>query len=564
MDRPWLKHYPPGVPAEIDPARYGSLVEIFDECFRRYAGQQAFACMGKTITYAELERASRAFGAFLQSRGLKQGDRVAVMMPNVLQYPVATLAILRAGMTVVNVNPLYKPRELAFQLKDSQADTIIVLENFASVVQEALPGSNIKHVVVASMGDMLGHLKGAIVNLVVRHIKRMVPAYALPQAIPFATALAEGEKLTLSQPTIGPDDLAFLQYTGGTTGVAKGAMLLHRNLVANLLQVEAWLDPLLEAPPKVAQMVFVVALPLYHIFALTACMLLTMRIGGLSLLIPNPRDIGGLIKEIAPYKINSFPAVNTLYNAMLHHPDFDKLDWSGLKCAVGGGMAVQQAVAEQWFKRTGKPIIEGYGLSETSPVLCCNRGDITEWTGTVGLPMPSTDISLRDEHGKEVPLGERGEICARGPQVMPGYWNRPDETEKVMTADGYFRTGDIGVMDDQGRIRIVDRLKDMISVSGFKVFPNEIEDVCMSNPGVLECAAVGVPDANSGEAVKLFVVRKDKSLTEAALRDYLKDKLTGYKRPHYIEFRDSLPKTNVGKILRRELRDEAQQEKAHA
>lgn len=564
MDRPWLKHYPPGVPAEIDPARYGSLVEIFDECFRRYAGAGAFACMGKTITYAELERASRAFGAFLQTRGLKQGDRVAVMMPNVLQYPVATLAILRAGMTVVNVNPLYKPRELAFQLKDSQADTIIVLENFASVVQEALPGSNIKHIVVASMGDMLGTLKGAIVNLVVRHIKRMVPAYSLPNSVPFSTALAEGEKRTLSQPVIGPDDLAFLQYTGGTTGVAKGAMLLHRNLVANLMQVDAWLAPLLEAPPKVAQMVFVVALPLYHIFALTACMLLTMRIGGLSLLIPNPRDIGGLIKEIAPYRINSFPAVNTLYNALLHHPDFNKLDWSGLKCAVGGGMAVQQAVAQQWVKRTGKPIIEGYGLSETSPVLCCNRGDITEWTGTVGLPMPSTDISLRDEHNKEVPLGERGEICARGPQVMPGYWNRPDETEKVMTADGYFRTGDIGVMDDQGRIRIVDRLKDMISVSGFKVFPNEIEDVCMSNPGVLECAAVGVPDANSGEAVKLFVVRKDKSLTEAALRDFLKDKLTGYKRPHYIEFRDSLPKTNVGKILRRELRDEAQQEKAHA
>jgi long-chain acyl-CoA synthetase len=564
MDRIWLKHYPPGVPAEIDPARYGSLVEIFDECFRRYADQQAFACMGKAITYAELERASRAFGAFLQARGLKKGDRVAVMMPNILQCPVATLAILRAGMTVVNVNPLYKPRELAFQLKDSQADTIIVLENFASVVQEALPESNIKHVVVASMGDMLGSLKGAIVNLVVRHIKRMVPAYSLPEAVAFSTALNEGEKLTLSQPMIGPDDLAFLQYTGGTTGVAKGAMLLHRNLVANLLQVDAWLEPLLDAPPKVPQMVFVVALPLYHIFALTACMLLTMRIGGLSLLIPNPRDIGGLIKAIAPYKINSFPAVNTLYNAMLHHPDFDTIDWSGLKCAVGGGMAVQQSVAEQWVKRTGKPIIEGYGLSETSPVLCCNRGDITAWTGTVGLPMPSTDISLRDEHGKEVPLGGRGEICARGPQVMPGYWNRPDETEKVMTDDGFFRTGDIGVMDEQGRIRIVDRLKDMISVSGFKVFPNEIEDVCASNPGVLECAAVGVPDENSGETVKLFVVRKNKSLTEDALRDFLHDRLTGYKRPHTIEFRDSLPKSNVGKILRRELRDEAQTEKIHA
>ncbi|HWM80703.1 MAG TPA: long-chain-fatty-acid--CoA ligase [Pseudolabrys sp.] len=556
MQRIWQKHYPPGVPTEIDPSRYASLLDIFAECFRAYQDQGAFACMGRTLTYGDIDRESRAFAAWLQSKGLTKGDRVAVMMPNILQYPVATIGILRAGLTAVNVNPLYKPRELAFQLKDSGASAIIVLENFASVVEEALPETAVRHVVVASMGDMLGMLKGTLVNLVVRHIKKMVPPFAIANAIPFTSALAAGRRLELTPPAIGPDDMAFLQYTGGTTGVAKGAMLLHRNLAANLLQVDAWLKPLLVMPPTVPQLVCVCALPLYHIFALTACMLLTMRIGGLSLLIPNPRDIGGLIRDLEKYKVNSFPAVNTLYNALMNYPDFGRIDWSLLKCAVGGGMAVQKAVADRWYEKTGRPIIEGYGLSETSPVLCCNRGDIPEWTGTIGLPMPSTDIAIRDDDNNDLPIGEPGEICARGPQVMPGYWQRPEETAQVMTPDGFLRTGDIGVMDTEGRFRIVDRKKDMISVSGFKVFPNEVEGVVMSHPDILECAVVGVPDPASGEAVSLFAVRKDPALTEADLRRFLSSRLTGYKMPRHIEFRADLPKTNVGKILRRALRDE--------
>jgi long-chain acyl-CoA synthetase len=555
VDRIWLGHYPPGVPHDIDPSVYPSLVAIFEECFRKFSDDPAFVCMGRTLTYRALEEHSRAIGAWLQSKGLQKGDRVAVMLPNVLQYPVISAAILRAGFVVVNVNPLYKPRELEFQLKDSGAAAIFVLENFASVVQQALPGTGVKHVIVASIGDMLGNVKGAVVNLVIRRIKKMVPAYAIANAVPFKSALASGRKLELRTTPIGRDDIAFLQYTGGTTGVAKGAILLHRNLVANLLQVDAWLRPILEQPPKTDRLHVVVALPLYHIFALTACMLLTMRVGGSCLLITNPRDIPSLIKELTHYKINSFPAVNTLYNALMNHKDFGKLDWSGLKCAVGGGMAVQKAVADRWFKLTGRPIIEGYGLSETSPVLSCNRGDITEWTGTIGLPMPSTDVIIRDERDQDVPLGERGEICARGPQVMPGYWQRPDETEQVMCADGFFRTGDIGVMDEQGRIKIVDRKKDMISVSGFKVFPNEVEEVVMTHPDILECAVVGVPDEGSGETVKLFAVRKNPELTEADIRRFLTTKLTGYKLPRSIEFRDELPKTNVGKILRRALRD---------
>jgi long-chain acyl-CoA synthetase len=556
MERIWLKHYPPGVPAEIDPSRYVSLVDIFAECFRTYRNDDAFVCMGRTLTYGDIDRESHAFAAWLQSKGLAKGDRVAVMMPNILQYPVATIAILRAGLTVVNVNPLYKPRELAFQLKDSGASVIIVLENFASVVEEALPDTAVKHVVVASMGDLLGPLRGTFVNLAVRHIKKMVPPFAIANTVPFTSALAAGRKSTLTPPTISSDDIAFLQYTGGTTGVAKGAVLLHRNLVANLLQVDAWLKPLLDMPPKVPQVVCVCALPLYHIFALTACMLLTMRIGGLSLLIPNPRDIHGLIRDISKYKINSFPAVNTLYNALMNHPDFSKIDWSLLKCAVGGGMAVQKVVADRWFEKTARPIIEGYGLSETSPVLCCNRGDIPEWTGTIGLPMPSTDIAIRDDDNIDLPIGEPGEICARGPQVMPGYWQQPEETAQVMTSDGFFRTGDIGVMDIEGRFRIVDRKKDMISVSGFKVFPNEVESVVMAHPDILECAVVGIPDKATGETVSLFAVRKGPNLTEADLRKFLATKLTAYKMPRRIEFRSDLPKTNVGKILRRALRDE--------
>jgi long-chain acyl-CoA synthetase len=557
MERPWLQHYPQGVAAEIDASKYPSLIAMLEESFQAHRGRPAFVCMGKALTYGEIDEASRAFAAWLQSKGLQRGARVAIMMPNVLQYPVAIAAILRAGFTVVNVNPLYKPRELEFQLNDSGAEAIIVLENFAHVLQEALPGSAVKHVVIASMGDMLGILKGALVNLVVRRVKKLVPTYALPNAITFNDALAAGRKLTFARPELGPDDIAFLQYTGGTTGVSKGAILLHRNLVANMLQVEAWNVPIMALPPPIERLIIVTALPLYHIFALTACFLFGMRSGGLCLLVPNPRDISGLIKELSKYRVNSFPAVNTLYNALLHHPDFGKIDWSMLKSAIGGGMAVQQAVADAWFKATGRPIIEGYGLSETSPVLTCNRGDITEWTGTIGLPLPSTDISIRDDDNNVVANGERGEICARGPQVMPGYWRRPDETALVMTSDGFFRTGDIGVMDGQGRVKIVDRKKDMISVSGFKVFPAEVEDVAMLQGGVMECAAIGVPDAHSGEAVKLFAVKKAPGLSEEDLRGYMIGKLASYKMPKHIEFRDELPKTNVGKILRRALRDGA-------
>jgi long-chain acyl-CoA synthetase len=557
MQRPWLRHYPPGVAAEIDPSQYPSLVTMLEESFQAHGGRDAFVCMGKTLSYAQVDEASRAFAAWLQSKGLKRGARVAVMMPNVLQYPIAIAAILRGGFTVVNVNPLYKPRELEFQLNDSGADAIIVLENFASVLQEALPYTQIKHVVIASLGEMLGAIKGTLVNLAVRHVKKMVPAYVLPNATAFNAALGLGRKISFARPEIGPDDIAFLQYTGGTTGVSKGAILLHRNLVANMLQVAAWYTPIMALPPPIERLIIVTALPLYHIFALTACFLFGMRSGGLCLLIPNPRDIPNLIKELSKYRVTMFPAVNTLYNALLNHPDFGQLDWSMLKCTIGGGMAVQKQVADAWFKATGVPIIEGYGLSETSPVLTCNRGDITQWTGTIGLPLPSTDISIRDDDDNEMPAGERGEICARGPQVMPGYWRRPDETALAMTSDGFFRTGDIGVMDEQGRVTIVDRKKDMISVSGLKVFPNEVEDVAMMQGGVMECAAVGVPDAHSGEAVKLFAVKKSPDLSEHDLRHYMTGKLAGYKMPKYIEFRGELPKTNVGKILRRALRDGA-------
>ena len=563
MERLWLRQYPPGVPGDIDPSRYPSLVAMFDEGFKAYAGREACICMGKSITYAELDEASRALASWLQSRGLKRGDRVAIMMPNVLQYPVAIAGILRAGCTVVNVNPLYKPRELEFQLADAGVDAIIVLENFAAVLQQALPRTPVKHVLVASLGDMLGRVKGALVNAVVRHVKKLVPAYAIPTATKFNDALAYGRGSGFTPIAVSPGDLAFLQYTGGTTGVAKGAMLLHRNLVANMLQVEAWHRPMVDLPPKTDHLIIVTALPLYHIFALTACFLLGVRTGGTCLLIPNPRDIRGLVNELSHYKVNLFPAVNTLYNALLHSPDFGKIDWSMLKAAVGGGMAVQKSVADAWVKATGKPIVEGYGLSETSPVLTCNRGDIAEWTGTIGLPLPSTDISIRDDDGHELPLGEQGEICARGPQIMAGYWQRPEETSRAMTEDGFFRTGDIGVMDSQGRVRIVDRKKDMITVSGFKVFPNEVEDVAMSHGGLMECALIGVADEHSGEAGKLYAVRKNPDVTAAELRTFLASRLASYKVPKQIEFRNELPKTNVGKILRRALRDDAVQPPTH-
>jgi long-chain acyl-CoA synthetase len=556
IERPWLQHYPPGVPAEIDISRYPSLVAMFEESFKANAAREACVCMGKSLTYAELDAASRAFAAWLRSKNLQRGARVAIMMPNVLQYTVAISGILRAGLTVVNVNPLYKPRELEFQLKNCGAEAIIVLENFAAVLQEALPQTDVKHVVVASLGDMLGTLKGTLVNTVVRHVKKMVPAYALPAATKFNDVLSLGRKLQFARVAVGPDDIAFLQYTGGTTGVSKGAILLHRNLVANVLQVMAWNVPILAMPPPTERDIIVTALPLYHIFALTACFLFSVCVGGTCLLIPNPRDIAGLIKELSKYKVNSFPAVNTLYNALLQHPDFGKIDWSMLKAAIAGGMAVQRSVAEAWMKATGRPIIEGYGLSETSPVLTCNRGDIAEWTGTIGLPVPSTEITIRDDANHDAPIGEQGEICARGPQVMPGYWQSPEETAKVMTEDGFFRTGDIGVMDAEGRVKIVDRKKDMISVSGFKVFPNEVEDVAMMQGGIVECAAVGVPDPHSGEAVKLFAVKKSPDVTEQDLRKYMHGELAGYKMPKQIEFRNELPKTNVGKILRRALRDD--------
>jgi long-chain acyl-CoA synthetase len=562
MDRIWLKHYPPGVPADIDPTQYQSLVALLEESFAKFADRKAFICMDKAITYRELDEASTALAAWLQSKGLAKGARVAVMMPNVLQYPVATTAVLRAGYSVVNVNPLYTPRELEHQLKDSGAEAIIVLENFATTVQQVLPHTSVKHVVVGSMGDMLG-FKGVIVNFVVRRVKKMVPAYSLPGATGFNEAVSAGRGMTLKKPSIGPDDVAFLQYTGGTTGVSKGATLLHRNIVANVLQNDAWLQPALTKAPVVNELLIVCALPLYHIFALTACFLLAVRAGGCNLLIPNPRDIPGFIKELKKYKVNSFPAVNTLYNALLHAPGFNEIDFSMLKSSFGGGMATQKAVAEGWKKITGCALSEGYGLSETSPTLTCNRADTDEYNGTIGLPMPSTYISIRDDAGNEVPLGQTGEICAKGPQVMAGYWNRADETAKVMTADGFFRTGDIGVMNADGYTKIVDRKKDMILVSGFNVYPNEVEDVLAMHPGVLEVAVVGVPDPHSTEAVKAFVVKKDPNVTAQDIIKFAGTQLTGYKVPKQIEFRNELPKTNVGKILRRALRDEpAKAEKA--
>ncbi|QKY05723.1 long-chain-fatty-acid--CoA ligase [Janthinobacterium lividum] len=556
MDKIWLKSYPDSVPAEIDCTQYRSVTHLLEESFQKYADRNAFVCMDKFLTYRELDKLSLQMGAWLQSKGLKTGARVAIMLPNVLQYPVAMAAILRAGYTVVNVNPLYTPRELQHQLVDSGSEAIIVLENFATTVEQVLPHTQVKHVIVATMGDMLGGLKGTIVNFVVRKIKKMVPAFSLPGAISFNKMLAEGARLSLTPVQQGHDDIVFLQYTGGTTGVSKGAMLLHRNVIANVLQNEAWISPVMTKEMRATSMGFMCALPLYHIYSLTVSALMGMRVGGLNVLIPNPRDIPGFVKELSKHKIVVFPAVNTLYNALLNNADFAKLDFSSYKVCNGGGMALQRNVAERWLKLTGCPLIEGYGMSETSPVVTGNRVDITEFTGTIGLPFPSTEVAILNDDGVEVPLGEPGEIAVRGPQVMAGYWQRPDETVKSMTADGFFKTGDVGVMDERGYVKIVDRKKDMIIVSGFNVYPNEVEDVVASCPGVLECACIGVPDANAGEAVKVFVVRKDPNLTVEQIREHCKHELTAYKKPKYIEFRDELPKTNVGKILRRQLRDE--------
>jgi long-chain acyl-CoA synthetase len=554
MEKIWLKHYPAGVPAEIKTDLYPSLVALLEESFRKYRDQKAYLFMGRAYTFGQIDDHSRALAAWLQASGLVPGDRVAVMLPNVPQYPVAVAAILRAGMVVVNVNPLYTPRELEHQLKDSGAKAIVILENFAATLQQVADAVPAKKVIVAAMGDMLGVLKGALVNHVVRNVKQLVPAWRLPGALRFNDALASGRHKAYKPPRVGPDDIAVLQYTGGTTGVSKGAVLLHRNLVANVLQAEAWYQPALKKIPPGEQIVTVCALPLYHIFGFNTNMMLGMRMGGCNILLPNARDFAAVLKELSKYRFHSFPAVNTLFNALANHPDFDQVDWSHLKISVGGGMAVQQATARLWLEKTGCPICEGYGLSETSPSVTCNPVDSTAYSGNIGLPMPSTELKLLDDEGRELPPGTPGEIAIRGPQVMAGYWQRPDETAKVMTADGFFRTGDIGVVDERGYFRIVDRKKDMILVSGFNVYPNEVEDVITQMPGVLECAAIGVPDAKAGEAVKVVVVKQDPAITEADIRAYCEANLTGYKRPKVIEFRTDLPKSPVGKILRRELR----------
>ena len=559
VKKPWLKSYPPGVPADIDPGRYSSLAHLLEEAFRTHATRRAAVCMDSALSFRQIDELSSHLGAWLQAKGLGKGARVALMMPNVLQYPVAIAAVLRAGCTVVNVNPLYTARELEHQLRDSGAEAIVVLENFAHTLAEIIERTSVRTVVLASMGDLLGFWKGQLVNFAVRHLRKLVPEFGLPHGdgrsvTRFNMALAEGMRMNLRHVDIGPDDIAFLQYTGGTTGVSKGATLLHRNVVANILQSEAWFQPMLRTLEPGRQITTVCALPLYHIYALTACFMLGARLGMMNLLIPNPRDIAGFVKTLGRYKINMFPAVNTLFNALANDPDFSRLDFSALVISNGGGMAVQQATAANWLKITGCPVVEGYGLSETSPVVTINRFDEKEFTGSIGLPMPSTEVAIRDDEGRDVGFGQPGEICIRGPQVMAGYWNRPDETALVMTNDGFFRSGDIGVMDEDGYTKIVDRKKDMILVSGFNVYPNEIEQVVCLHPGVLECAAIGVADERSGEAVKLFVVRKDGGLSESDLVDYCKINFTAYKRPRHIEFRDELPKSNVGKILRRELR----------
>ena len=553
-DRVWLGSYPQGVPADIEPDQYASLVALMEESFARYADRTAYSFMGKDISYRQTDEDSLALAAYLQSLGLAKGDRVALMMPNVPQYPVAVAAVLRAGYVVVNVNPLYTARELAHQLKDSGAKAIVIIENFAATLEKCLADTAVAHVVLASMGDRLGLLKGALVNHVVRNVKKLVPAFSLPQAVRFNDALARGRKLPVTRQALGGDDIALLQYTGGTTGVSKGAVLLHRNVIANVLQSEAWNEPVMKRVPANEQATSVCALPLYHIFAFTVNMMLSMRTGGKTLLIPNPRDLQAVLKELSKHTFHSFPAVNTLFNGLAHHPDFDKVNWSNLKVSVGGGMAVTSSVAQLWLEKTGCPICEGYGLSETSPSVSCNPTTSQMFTGTIGVPLPSTWMKILADDGQEVPTGQTGEIAIRGPQVMAGYWQRPDETARVMTPDGYFKSGDVGVMDERGYFKIVDRKKDMILVSGFNVYPNEVEEVVGACPGVLECAAIGVPDERTGEAVKLVVVRKDATLTAEQIQDFCRDKLTGYKHPRFVEFREELPKTPVGKILRRELR----------
>ena len=551
MDKIWIKSYPPGVPAEVRFDQFRSIGALVDHCTKQYADRPAYANMGKTLTFADIDRTSADFGAWLQAKGYGKGTRVAIMMPNVLQYPSVVFGALRTGCIVVNCNPLYTPRELEHQLKDSGAEVIVILENFAHTLEQVIKATPINHVVLAAVGDLLG-VKGRIVNFVLRYVKKMVPAFNLPGALRFNDVLSAGAGRQLQPVPVQQNDVAFLQYTGGTTGVSKGATLLHRNILANLEQAGAWIAPFLGD----TRQVMITPLPLYHIFSLTANCLLMMKLGGCNVLITNPRDIPGLVKELAKHRFTMLTGVNTLFNALLNHADFAKLDFSSLKVTLGGGMAVQKPVADRWKQVTGCTLVEAYGLSETSPAATINPLDLKEYNGTIGLPISSTEVVLRDDAGKDVPVGESGEICIRGPQVMQGYWNRPDETAKVMTKDGFFATGDVGTMDPQGYVRIVDRKKDMILVSGFNVYPNEIEGVVAGHPGVLECAVVGIADEHSGEAVKLFVVKKDLALSEATLREFCAANLTGYKRPKAIEFRKELPKTNVGKILRRALRDE--------
>jgi long-chain acyl-CoA synthetase len=554
-EKPWLKSYPKNVPAEIGPLPYTSIGDFLVAACKQFSAQPAFTCMDKSISFADVERLSAAFGAYLQSKGLQKGARVALMMPNVLQYPVAMMGILRAGYVVVNINPLYTPRELEHQLKDSGAQAIVILENFANTLQAVISRTAVKHVVVAAMGDMLGGLKGTIVNLVVRRVKKMVPAWSLPGHVKFNAAMKAGSGSSFKPAKVEAGDVAFLQYTGGTTGVSKGATLLHSNVLSNVVQNAQWMEDAYTIKPKPAHPNFICALPLYHIFALTVNALMGMQQGARNVLIPNPRDIPSFVKELAKYPTHVFPGLNTLFNALLNNEDFRKLDFKPLVLTLGGGMAVQKGVAERWKALTGCPVTEGYGLSETSPVATANKFSSGDFTGTIGLPLPSTEIAIRDDDGNNLPLGEVGEICIRGPQVMAGYWNRPDETAKVMTKDGYFKSGDMGFMNERGYTKIVDRKKDMILVSGFNVYPNELEEVVAMHPGVLEVAAIGVPDEHSGEVPKLFIVKKDPALTAEAIIAFCRENLTGYKRPKYIEFRTELPKTPVGKILRRALRE---------
>ncbi|PZQ27910.1 MAG: long-chain-fatty-acid--CoA ligase [Stenotrophomonas acidaminiphila] len=554
QERPWFKSYPQGVPQQVDLEQYRSIVSVFDEAISKYRDRPAFRNFGKTLTYGEVDALSRQFAAYLLGElKLKKGDRVAIMMPNCLQYPIAIFGVLRAGLTVVNVNPMYTPRELKHQLVDSGASVLLVVDNFGKTAQEALAGTQVKQVVTTALGDMVGFPKGAIVNFVLKYVKKMVPDYDIPGAVRFKDTLTLGQLHTLPEVDIDSGDIAFLQYTGGTTGVAKGAMLTHRNLVANMQQAGVWVGTGLDYGNEV----IITALPLYHIFALTANCLVFMKLGGLNHLITNPRDMPGFVKELKATRFTAITGVNTLFNGLLNTPGFDEVDFSNLKMTLGGGMAVQRAVAEKWKKVTGVTLVEAYGLTETSPAACINPMDLHDYNGAIGLPVPSTDACLKDDDGNVVPVGEVGELCIKGPQVMKGYWQRPEETANVMDAEGWLHTGDMAKMDENGFFYIVDRKKDMILVSGFNVYPNEVEDVIAGLDGVLEVAAIGVPDEKSGEAVKVFIVKKDPALTAEQVKAFCRDNLTGYKQPRHIEFRTELPKTNVGKILRKELREPA-------